>query len=149
MEDAAMVGYTIEAKAGKDLKGKVTLPNEYQELPILEIGNFTTNLQISHIFIKSDSQIRKINNNAFFLDAKGAVQLDYFDFVPSIVEIGDYAFKYVPLKPDSSHSYILPKNLKTIGAHAFNQGLYITEPITIVLPASLEALKTFAFSNLK
>jgi len=114
-EDEVIVGYTIKAKVGKFLKGKITLPNKYNGLPILEIGDFTTNLEISHIFIKNDSQIRKINNHAFFLSARGAVQLDYFDFVPSIIEIGDYAFAQVPLKPDNSHSYVFPQNLKKIG----------------------------------
>ena len=148
-ENGVIVGKTISAKPGKNLKGKITLPNSVNNLPILEIGDFTTNLEISHIFIKSDSSIRKINNNAFYINARGAVQLKYFDFVPSLREIGRYAFTKVPLQPDVTGSYVFNEGLEQIGAYAFNQALDINQPTTIILPSSLKILETFAFSNLK
>lgn len=138
-------GYSISPKAG--LKGKITIPAEYNHLPICQVAAnaFLKNANITHIFFAKNNKVRILDEYAF----AECPALKYFEFTGALRIIDNHVFyKGAPLAP-LDHCYNFGKNLYSLGTFAFNQSLYFTEPVTIILPHTLERLGSYALSNFK
>jgi hypothetical protein len=73
--------------------------------------------------------------------------LKYFEFTNALRIIDNHVFyKGAPILPQDN-CYNFGTNLYSLGTFAFNQSLYFTAPVTIVLPHTLERLGSYALSN--
>jgi hypothetical protein len=138
-------GYAIKPISG--LKGKITIPAEYNDLPICQIAAnaFLGNSDITHIFFAKNNKVRILDEYAF----AQCSALKYFEFTDALRIIDNHVFyNGAPLAP-LDNCYNFGKNLYSLGTFAFNQSLYFTKPVTIILPHTLERLGSYALSNFK
>ena len=140
-------GYVITPKPEKKLRGKITIPAEYNGYPVYKIQNeaFSNDLDITHVFIEPDSKLRWIGTRAF-----NASHIRHFEFTDSLRIIDEEAFSQASkLEPDKTGSYFFGDNLYIMGMRAFSQALNFNgNSATIYLPPSLQAMGYYAISNL-
>jgi hypothetical protein len=70
------------------LKGKVTLPSQYNGADIVYIKDFSSTAHITHIFFMPDAKYTTVGENAF----KYSAELTYVDLPSTITRIENYAF---------------------------------------------------------
>jgi hypothetical protein len=123
-------GYIARPKIYLGLSGKITIPAVYDGKPVCEIADFnpwgdeSSNVDITHVFVgrvnKNDpasANLRVVRAGCF----NNFLNLQYFDFGPSLRMIRDQAFRKTPLKPNySDNSFFFGENLFLIGYNAFN-----------------------------
>jgi hypothetical protein len=82
-------GYVITPNPKKALKGKVTIPLTYNNLPIFQIANnaFENDIFVTHVFLGANSKIRVIGQKAF-LNSK----IKFFEFTDGLRRIEERAF---------------------------------------------------------
>lgn len=120
------------------LQGKITLPSEYNGIPITEIVNFQNTVRISHVFfLRTNTSYTKVGSSAF----KGCSALTYVDLPSNITVIDDYAFADVV----SLTTIDMKPSVETIGAQAF----YNTSINLTALPAKLKTIESGAFMSCK
>lgn len=131
--------YEIALNTNYYLTGKITLPTQYNNLPVTKIAanGFTqTNHAISHIFWSKDisDKVTVIGDNAFNANYTTGT-LQYCELPNSIETIGSYAFANQGLLVLET----LPTNLITIKNNAFTnchnlQITYIGNKVTTIEP---------------
>ena len=139
-------GYIIKPDPKKNLKGKITIPATYNDLPVYQIGGsaFENNTDVTHVFLGTGSKLRIIGDRAFMHS-----QIKFFEFTDELRRISDRAFMQASyLEPDATNSYIFGSNLYYMGGYAFNQALnFKGKAATFLLPASLKTMGYYALSN--
>ena len=144
-----ITGYRITTKPDLNLKGKITIPLTYNNQPVISIGVFSNNPNITHIFIDGNDKqckIRRIEEQAFN-NENNKLKLKYFEFPDSLRIIGRKAFAQTNLIPNLANHYNFGQYLYKIGSRAFNRALKFENTAFVVLPASLSILESYAFSN--
>ena len=150
-------GWQISPKSGVKLSGKVTLPTEYEGLPVIAVTGFgfqgdmsassVAQPDVTHIYWYGTPQVRRIVSNgqasAFGMCAK----LKYFQLPESLRVIGVRAFtNCAALQPlDFTES----PNLVTIDDYAFTAA-FDRNSATVsefVLPGSLRGVGSYAIGN--
>ena len=153
-------GYIARPKIYLGLSGKITIPAVYDGKPVCEIADFnpwgdeSSNVDITHVFVgrvnKNDpasANLRVVRAGCF----NNFLNLQYFDFGPSLRMIRDQAFRKTPLKPNySDNSFFFGENLFLIGYNAFNQSLSFNgkTSIDLIISDKLTRLGSKAFSYL-
>ena len=142
-----ITGVEISPKQPLALAGKVTIPTEDQEgNKVISMNNFSTCNNLTHIFFKSDSNLKIIESNCFRTDLDGDGEniglpnLIYIEPNNSLQEIGSNAFHGCHLRIDlQDEDYILGgNNLKKLGRQAFKYALYSESPNrTVIVPPSV------------
>ena len=139
-------GIAISPKPGRELKGKITIPAEYNGYPIYKIQNeaFKGDISITHVFFEGGSKLRVIGERAFENS-----HIKYFQFTDSLRYISQYAFSQAErLQPDKTNSYLFGENLFIIANHAFSQALNFNgNSVIFYLPSSLQHMGFYALSN--
>lgn len=156
LSSANMVNYTeknsyyrISPKV--TLKGKITIPAQYNGKPIIAMENFSSfntklEQQITHIFFEKNSQLCKIESSAF----RELTTLKYFDFTQNTVRFIDtYAFRQCSNLDASLNLFQLSSQLWYVGEYAFSGALSSTESTIIQIPSSVIFIgpKAFAYLN--
>ena len=124
--------YTISIKEEYRnlLKGKITLPDKYNNFDITNIGNFQDMFEITeiHTLNEDTNAYTYVNANAFTFH-------DVFDPMTNTMSRA----------PELRAAY-LPKNLKSIGGWAFRDAIKLT---TVTLSDNIEIIEgqAFALSN--
>lgn len=139
-------GYKLTPAPDVVLKGKITIPAKYNNLPVVAIGEFY-NQEVTHIFFEPGSEIREISSFTFTHGDKTSVScttLKYFDFVDSIRVIGQGAFRGIPLEMSTC---ILPEHLYLLDARAFLGAFKSATPITIIIGSELKVMNYYAIAN--
>lgn len=120
------------------LQGKITLPSDYNGIPITEVVDFKNLTRVSHIFfLRTNTSYTKIGNSAF----SGCLALQYIDLPNNITTIDSYAFKEIA----SLTTVDMKTNIETIGAQAFAS----TSIELTALPPKLKLVDTGAFMSCK
>lgn len=140
-----VTGYAITPKIG--LRGKITIPAEYNGKPVIKINNYfatdpTSNLQhnITHVFCEKGSQLLEIGDYAF-----DRTPLKYFDFSQNTVRaIGMHAFEAAQL---DAINFKLSDNLFFVGEFAFNAGIVSNEKVIIRIPSNVTLVYNYGFNN--
>ena len=144
-------GYLISPAKDKILRGKITIPSFYNNIPIHSIGGFgyseeeISKHKITHIFMQENSNLMKITSRAFI----NCPELVYFDFSQNTVKnIEAKAFQKCG-NLNLSLFNKLSNNLTQVGANAFNQALTANEAIILEIPPSLAKIGDAGFNYLK
>lgn len=151
-------GYLIAPGSGElNLRGKLTIPDTYNNLPVFKIVNeaFKDNNKISHIFIKNNnnnsSNLRIIGENCFENSF-----IKYFDFKEGLRRIEDYAFKKSQLIPKETttpgyYEFNFGNSIYYIGLQAFNQCFILPSglQLTLNIADSIHTMDGYAFSNFR
>lgn len=130
----------------KTLKGKITIPSSYNNLPIISIGGFGSQSGVSphkvtHIFFEKNSNLLEVGNRSF----ENMTSLKYFDFTQDTVKyIRSYAFKTCPLINTT-----ISANTEIIGEGAFNLAFFSDSPVTFTIPAKVKSIDRGGFNILK
>ena len=134
------------------LKGKVTIPRMYQGKEVLTISGFGGRHQITHVFMENGTgkaPLSALGSETFWsgsYETRGT--LKYFDFAnTSLRIINNQAFQGCVLDANLLEMDSL-KDLFYVGDAAFNAGIRIHEPTTIILPSSIKCVKQGAFNYL-
>ena len=139
-------GYSISLnKTYSAIKGKITLPTMYNGKPILNIRDFQSCANITHVFFALENrQVKKINYTGGSF--QGDINLRWFEMIDSITSIGSQTFSGCGLlfdkwSEDEVKNFF--KNIEEIGDRAFvstgGSGL------TFRFPGKLHTLKERAF----
>ena len=142
-------GYQIETNSDYELKGKITIPAEYNGLPIVSIGNFRA-AKATGVFFMDNLNFYEVADNAFKTDMDAAdIKLKGVYLPESVVTIGNSAFNGVQGLEHLSEKYVkdgvvghLGSNITNIGTRAFynTTSLYVYE-----LPPKLTVIKDSSF----
>lgn len=145
-DSIAKTGYQIQANSKYLLRGKITIPTEYNGWPVVSLGGFK-NTQVTHVFFHKDTtEFYRISANAFNENKF----LQYIDLtLPSLLTIQQKAFREC-----SSLSYedscIFGPNLKSIGGEAFSFAFKNTDSnhggFVLFIPSSVERINDRAFA---
>ena len=118
------------------LQGKITLPSEYDGIPLTQVKDFKNMARVTHVFfLRTNTSYTSIFQQAF----EGALALQYVDLPIGITHIGTYAFKSIK----SLTTVDMKSNVEEIGSQAF----YETSINLTSLPAKLKLLKSGAFMD--
>lgn len=139
-------GIAISPKPGRELKGKITIPTEYNGYPIYKIQDdaFKGNIDITHVFFETGTKLRVIGARAF-----ANSHIKYFQFTDSLRYIQASAFNQAErLQPDKTNSFIFGDNLFIMADLAFSQALNFNgNSVTFYLPSTLQHMGFYALSN--
>lgn len=132
------------------LKGKITLPAQYNGKPIIKVGSHFASVQsslpqeITHIFCEKGSEIREIMANAFVNNPV----LRHFDFSPNTVRFID-SMAFNQCTALDATNFALSKSLWYIGYMAFTAAFRPTaSPVTLKVPGSVVVVHDYGFANL-
>lgn len=144
----AIKGYRIMPKVS--LKGKITLPAQYNGKPIIKVGSHFASIQsslpqeITHIFCEKGSEIREIMANAFVNNPI----LRHFDFSPNTVRFID-SMAFNQCTALDATNFTLSNSLWYIGYMAFTAAFKPTaSPVTLKVPGSVVVVHDYGFANL-
>ncbi len=148
-------GYVVMPKANKGLKGKLTVPDVYNNLPVFKLGNeaFFDNTEITHIFVKGNN-LRIVGESCFSAtrfanDGTENNALKYFDFKDGLRRIERYAFQFTRLEPINGVMNF-GNNIFYIGPFAFNQCFnLLNAPCMFNISSSLTTFGQYALSYFK
>ena len=145
--------YTISDNKKYILKGKVTIPAEYEGKPISAIGSFSNAYQASHIFFMENDYLQTINADAFRPNNPTQPFSIQGIYLPdSIVSIGASAFegldslKHVSeriVKNGELEQGYLSDQITAIGPRAFKG----TSLVLKELPPSLTKIEAQTFQD--
>lgn len=139
-------GYIVTPNPKKNLRGKITIPATYNDLPVYQISSssFENNISVTHVFLGTGSKLRVIGSRAFMNS-----RIKFFEFTDELRRIEERAFMQASLlEPDATSSYIFGNNLYYMGGYAFNQALnFKGSAVTFVIPATLKTMGYYALSN--
>lgn len=149
--------YKIHIKEGLKLKGKITIPIEYDGAPVTTLGQCFNGISqtdyqsgqrvesgITHVFMQTvknkKPQLYTIGANAFGYNPS----LQYFDFTSvRIIKAG--AFRACPLDVEL---FVLGQQTYSVETNAFNQAFSnIHTPITFELPSELRYVDMYSFAH--
>lgn len=134
--DGIQIPGGIQVRPLKTLKGKITIPAQYNNQPIVSIGGFKDCTQLTHVFIEKNNDIRLVNTSAF----QGLSNLKYFDFSHNKIQyICETAFQGCPLINDNIGNAVL-----RVGPKAFNMA-FCDAVTNFSLPASIREIDEQAF----
>ena len=128
-------GYTLNKyKNWKNAQKVIEIPEEYNDLPVTEIGvlAFANSVGLEEVIIPSS--VKKINDGAF----NGCKNLTTVEMSSGIVEIGGIAFSGCPLLK----SVALPESVEILGVCAFAN---CTNLKSIELPKKLKKIEAQTF----
>ena len=141
-------GYRLELKSqycNSTFGGKITLPVEYNKMPILQIGGFggtNNHTDITHVFFKGTPNIKSIAANCF----QNCDKLKYFQYPNTIIELRTECFK----NTTSLEAFKLNKGLKIIGDNALNQAFEKSStPYELYIPGTVSQIDQNGISYLK
>ena len=141
-----ITGYSIRPKEGVELKGKLTIPKEYNGNPVISISGFgstqaDTAEKITHIYFENPVTMRIVGDNAF----SRCKTLKIFDWPASLRIIGNSAFiECTALK----HSIKFKQaRITEIGASAFSQAFDSTPIEELAFSGDLRILGENSFNN--
>lgn len=139
-------GWILTPKVGVKLKGKITIPDMYENKPIITISGFgstepTKAQQVTHIYFYHPEKIRVIGEQAF----ARCQLLKIFDWPSGLRLIGSSAFTAcTALKLTDKFK---ESRITEIGASAFNQAFSSEWPIDeLIFTGDLRVLGQGAFS---
>lgn len=81
-------GYSIKPKDGVILKGKITIPGEYNELPVFELSGITKQTELTHIYFEKPENMRR------FRSLSANTGLKYIDWPSGLREITSECFQH-------------------------------------------------------
>ena len=142
-------GYYIYPAEGVKFSGKITLPSTYNGQPIVGIGGFYTQTDVTHIYWHGDPQLQIILANCFGNDSTEltAKSLEVFQCPPSLKIIGNRAFSNcLKLKPMD----LTQTSLEQIGGYAFFGAMAMSSKYPkFRIPGSVKKIGDFGFGNTK
>ena len=128
-----------------NLRGKITLPTVYNDLPVMILRNFTGNPELTHVFFYGPDNLRLLRNVSSNSAGSGTFAdcgIKYFQFPSTLESIESGAFHNNPL--DLNLSNFKDTNVKLIETWAFNGVSGTTGQL--IIPGSVETIKNAAFS---
>lgn len=145
-------GLWVQPAEGIILRGKVTIPRTYQGKEVITLNGFGRDHKITHLFMESGNgkaPLAALGSQAFWsgsYETRGTIK--YFDFAnTSLRIIENYAFQGCNLDADLLELDSL-NDLFYIGDGAFNAGITINNPTTLILPSNVQCVKQGAFAYL-
>lgn len=140
LPDGTLMSGGLQVTPKKELKGKITIPAEYNSQKVVSISGFNNCSELTHVFIEKKSNILHIANSAF----SNLMKLKYFDFSQNTIQyIGQQAFFRCPLINTS-----ISTSTKRIGAEAFRVA-FCPDVKLLELPASIQQIDEGAFAYLQ
>lgn len=140
MPDGTVMSGGLQVTPKRQLKGKITIPAEYNSQKVISISGFNQCSDLTHVFIEKKSELWHIANSTF----DNLTKLKYFDFSQNtICHIGVRAFMYCPLINTS-----IGTSVKRVATNAFRVA-FCDDVNLLELPASLQQVDEGAFSYLK
>lgn len=140
LPDGTLIEGGLQVTPKKELKGKITIPAEYNSQKVVSISGFNNCSELTHVFIEKKSNILHIANSAF----QNLMKLKYFDFSQNTIQhIGQQAFYRCPLINTS-----ISTSVKRIGAEAFRVA-FCSDVKILELPASIQQIDEGAFAYLQ
>ena len=142
-------GYYIYPAEGVQFSGKITLPSTYNNQPIVGIGGFYNQPNVTHIYWHGTPQLQIILANCFGNDNTSLVaqNLEVFQIPNTVRFIGNRAFSNCQkLKPvDLSNTA-----LEQIGNYAFFGAMAMsTKHPKFKIPGSVTKIGDFGIGNMK
>lgn len=142
----------LKLKDGLVLRGKITIPTEFNGKPVVSInfgrttadGKMTScGQEITHVFMQDStkSKLYEVAAGCFY----DCSTLKYFDFT-SVRYIETGAFYKCSLNPDL---FKLGENTYYVGQDGFNQGILFDSITTLYLPSNLRYVLNLGFTNFK
>lgn len=114
-------GYMLQLKDGKQVTGKVTLPNTHNDLPIITISGFAQQTQLTHLFfMDGGSNIRVFASSSF----TGCSNLRWVEWPINTRAVELEAFKSCGLVLNTAWNNM---HLYRMGESAFNQAFKSVE----------------------
>lgn len=157
-ENGVIKGYEIHGNGRYSLRGKVTIPATYNNLPIIQVGGTSSDSgfpeiwKVSYVFFMDNSQLTTIANNAFKCNIGDSAEIKTRGiYLPaSITSIGESAFEGLSGLIHASDSYIrteenyLPENMTSLGKRAFDgtRNLHLSK-----LPSKITSIGDNTFRN--
>lgn len=130
---------------------KIVIPNNIatiapQAFGYYDTGKIDNRTNLTKVFVAKDSILTTISDRAF-----AESNLEYFEFVDSITNINQYAFRSCNLQSlNYNNNLILSKNLITIGSHAFNSSfgsLKQNQELTMTIPAGVSSIGKYGIAH--
>ena len=132
-------GYIVKPNPNYQLSGKVTFPTEYNGLPVVSIGNFSSS-QITHVFWLGDENLLEVGGSAF----NGNTTLQYFQLPYSVIAIRASAFQSCSnLQYFDLFSY---DNLEILEQFAFSGAWRSDKSEELTIPSSVKRIGSMVFS---
>ena len=131
-------GYNVNPRAGVELKGKLTIPGEYNGLPVFEFSGLTGQNEVTHIYFEKPENMRR------FTGLMANAGLKYIDWPSGLRVISPQCFQGCGAlrAPDGFKN----TKLASIGAQAF-MGAFdasLGEIKEWVFPGTIRSLETGA-----
>lgn len=144
LDGSSRPGLRVSPKGNRILSGKVTLPTEYNGVPVVSCGGFSGH-NITHLFWKGTAQLLSYESQAF-----GSVEtLKHVEMPKTLVSIGESSFSACTnlVLPDFA---VETPNLEYIGNYAYSGGGYSASGgITLNIPSSVKYLGYGSFSYMR
>ena len=152
--------YTISVNPNYKLRGKITLPVQYNDKFISTIGNFQNAVGASHIFFMPNGQYTTVAAQAFKCDSVPGIELEDIAlkgiYLPNtIVTLGDYSLNGLYTLEQASENFLLtkesllPNSLKIIGEAALKSQVGQEGRLQLSsLPSGLESVGAQGFYNI-
>jgi hypothetical protein len=141
-------GYRLTLAPGKTLSGKVTLPTQYHERPVISVGGFSSQ-GITHIFWEGgdNPNLRRVASNCF-----QANPMVFFEFTTGLRELGNDSFASTTLGAEAfellgeSPLYAIRERALSISRPAWNrlEKLQIRGTVEII---EAQAIMLMVFSD--
>ena len=159
---------------GKKVRGKITIPKEYQGKPVLQVNNSFRHSKaasaaysvatdangnelpaygdnLTHIFFETGSEVRELMEGAFDnannppeVNGVYTCGIKYIQFPEKLRKIQRYAFRKCPLTIRE-----IGGNIFYIGANAFRQGFgFGTTPFDLTIGSKVKSIQVDAFTYL-
>lgn len=146
-------GIEISANPQYQLRGKITLPIQYEGKYITSIGDFTSAVNASHIFFMPNGKYVSVKENAFKEQEK-PINLQGV-YLPNTIKIlnqsafhGIYTLEHVSENYISSQENTLPDSLETIGSYALSARTTKSGNLKLdKLPSKLREIGSGGFYN--
>ena len=146
-------GIEISANPQYQLRGKITLPIQYEGEFITSVGDFTSAVSASHIFFMPNGQYVSVKENAFNEQNK-SINLRGV-YLPNTIKIlnqsafhGIYTLEHISENYIHSQENTLPNSLETIGSYALSARTTQSGRLKLAkLPSSLKTIGASGFYN--
>lgn len=105
-------GYNINPRAGVTLKGKITIPGEYNGLPVFELSGITGQTELTHIYFQKPENMRR------FRGLTANTGLKYIDWPSGLREISSECFQ-------NCYALRAPEGFKNTKLASIGTGVFI------------------------